>query len=83
MNPRTEERLRAAFEAKADQVTEERLDRLAAQRQQSLLGGEDDWSGAGAPARRDAARPLAGARAGSGRRRRGRRRSHRGLERGP
>ncbi len=56
MNPRTEERLRAAFEAKADQVTEERLDRLAAQRQQALLdGGADedgqaDWSDVEVPA---------------------------------
>jgi hypothetical protein len=32
MNSHTEERLRAAFEAKADQVTAERLDQLAAQR---------------------------------------------------
>ena len=29
MNSQTEERLRAAFEAKADQVTAERLDQLA------------------------------------------------------
>jgi TolB protein len=33
MNSHTEERLRAAFEAKADQVTAERLDQLAARRQ--------------------------------------------------
>ncbi|MDQ1743638.1 MAG: hypothetical protein QOE23_1977 [Pseudonocardiales bacterium] len=53
MNPRTEERLRAAFDAKADQVTEERLDRLAAQRRQALLEGGDggaDWAPAEAPA---------------------------------
>jgi hypothetical protein len=49
MNPRTEERLRAAFEAKADQVTEERLDRLAARRQQALLDGAD-WSDVEVPA---------------------------------
>jgi hypothetical protein len=33
MNSQTEERLRAAFEAKADQVTDERLDQLERQRQ--------------------------------------------------
>jgi hypothetical protein len=38
MNSQTEERLRAAFEAKAEQVTDERLDRLATQRRQSLTG---------------------------------------------
>ncbi|HEX8306086.1 MAG TPA: hypothetical protein VF612_14515 [Jatrophihabitans sp.] len=42
MNSHTEERLRAAFEAKADQVTAERLDQLAAQR---LLTGELDPTG--------------------------------------
>ncbi|HEX8768907.1 MAG TPA: hypothetical protein VF714_11085 [Jatrophihabitans sp.] len=41
MNSQTEERLRAAFEAKADQVTAERLDQLAAQRQ---LLTEDGWN---------------------------------------
>jgi hypothetical protein len=39
MNSQTEERLRAAFEAKADQVTPERLDQLAAQRQLSEDAG--------------------------------------------
>jgi TolB protein len=38
MNRRTEDRLRAAFDAKAEQVTEDRLDRLAEQRRQSLVG---------------------------------------------
>ncbi len=38
-----EDRLRAAYQAKAEQVTDERLDHLAAQRQQSLLDGTDDW----------------------------------------
>lgn len=42
MNSQTEERLRAAFGAKADQVTAERLDQLATQRQQSLAGDLDD-----------------------------------------
>lgn len=41
MNSQTEERLRAAFEAKADQVTAERLDQLAAQRQ--LLAPDGGW----------------------------------------
>ncbi|MDQ1720906.1 MAG: hypothetical protein QOI26_640 [Pseudonocardiales bacterium] len=50
MNPRTEERLRAAFEAKAEQVTEDRLDRLATQRRQALLDSPDDWSDAEVPA---------------------------------
>jgi hypothetical protein len=43
MNSHTEERLRAAFEAKADQVTDERLDhQLATQRRQFLTGDLDD-----------------------------------------
>jgi len=47
MNSQTEERLRAAFEAKADQVTVERLDRLAAQRQLSLEGDDTGWNSTG------------------------------------
>jgi len=39
MNSQTEERLRAAYEAKADQVTAERLDQLAAQRLVHELDG--------------------------------------------
>ena len=42
MNSQTEERLRAAFEAKADQVTAERLDQLAARRQ-SLIDDGGGW----------------------------------------
>lgn len=44
MNPRTEERLRAAFEAKADQVIEERLDRRAAPWHRPLIEDLDDSS---------------------------------------
>jgi hypothetical protein len=47
MNSHTEERLRAAFEAKADQVTDERLNQLAAQRQ---LHGGTEWNSTGDPA---------------------------------
>jgi hypothetical protein len=49
MNSQTEERLRAAFEAKADQVTDERLDQLAAHRQHALAGKSDDtgWNSTG------------------------------------
>ncbi|MEO6501883.1 MAG: hypothetical protein ABIQ09_08215 [Jatrophihabitantaceae bacterium] len=42
MNRQTEDRLRAAFDAKADQVTDERLDQLAAQRRRSLVADLDD-----------------------------------------
>lgn len=42
MNSQTEERLRAAFEAKADQVTAERLDQLAAQRRVDEAGWSSD-----------------------------------------
>lgn len=42
MNPRTEQRLRAAFEAKADQVTEERL---TARRQLPAPDFADDSDG--------------------------------------
>lgn len=42
MNRQTEDRLRAAFDAKADQVTDERLDRLAARRRQSSADGVED-----------------------------------------
>jgi TolB protein len=38
MNSQTEELLRAAFEAKAGQVTDERLDQVAAQRQRPVVG---------------------------------------------
>lgn len=46
MNRQTEDRLRAAFDAKADQVTDERLDQLAAERRRLLvadLDGADDY----------------------------------------
>ncbi|MEO6501465.1 MAG: hypothetical protein ABIQ09_06085, partial [Jatrophihabitantaceae bacterium] len=45
MNRQTEDRLRAAFDAKAEQVTDERLDRLAAQRRQLLTEDLDDAEG--------------------------------------
>ncbi|HEY0168480.1 MAG TPA: hypothetical protein VGB75_15665 [Jatrophihabitans sp.] len=41
MNRQTEDRLRAAFDAKAEQVTDERLDQLAAQRRQLLAADLD------------------------------------------
>jgi hypothetical protein len=47
MNSQTEERLRAAFEAKADQVTAERLDQLAAQRQSVGEGTDAGWNSTG------------------------------------
>jgi hypothetical protein len=46
MNRQTEDRLRAAFDAKADQVTDERLDQLAEQRRQSLIADLDEPDGA-------------------------------------
>jgi TolB protein len=46
MNRQTEDRLRAAFDAKAEQVTDERLDQLAAQRRQSLIADLDEADGA-------------------------------------
>jgi len=42
MNPRTEQRLRAAFEAKADQVTEERLAALRRSPVEGSVDGSDD-----------------------------------------
>lgn len=44
MSRQMEDRLRAAYLAKTEQVTEERLEQLAARRQQALLDGDGDWA---------------------------------------